>query len=787
MRALHRKLLRELRHNWVPVLSIALVMSCGTMTIMGLRSTLVSIRAARDQYFDAYRFGDVFARLQRAPENVAGRLAAIPGVATVDTRVSHDVKLDVPGLTDPATGYVVSLPETGMPRLNVVHVRRGRWPAPRSTDEVLVSERFAESNRLIPGDSVAAVINGRWRRLHIVGIGLSPEFVVELAASGGMFVDNRRFGVLWMRRSAMEAAFDMVGAFNDVAIRLAPGATEAAVIAQADRVLAPWGSTGAFGRRDQPSARTLDDEFTQLKVSATVFPVFFLIVASFLLNVVMSRLITSQREEIAALKAFGFAHREVGWHYLQFALAIVLLGAAIGVPSGAWIGAGFNALYADYFRFPQLPSRVDWNAATLAIGVSAGFGMLGAVGAVRRVMNLPPAEALLPETPRQWRFGSLTRIPLLDRLRTTNRMVLRNLERRPARTAAAIVGVGLAIALLATGRFPYDAFDRLIDVEFHQAQRYDASVVFTSTRPIAATDELAHAPEVVGVEGFRSVGIRLQRGATVRNTALTGLEPQGTLFRLTADDGRSYEVPLAGAVITAGLARVLGVAPGDTLPVQVLEQGVSRPVVVTAVVDPMIGQGLFMSRPAVNALLREGALVSGAYVSTGGGDPPAFYAALKAMPGVVSASSRAGVMRNIDEQMQQSVSFVRALIVGSACLIAIGVVYNSARITLAERGRELGSLRVLGFTSNEIARMLLGEQAAIVLLAVPAGVAVGALFSWFFARAFDNERFHFPFILTLRTQLFAVITVMIAAAGAGLVIRRRVGTLNMVTALRTRE
>ncbi len=396
MRALDRKLLRELRRHWVQITSIALVMGCGTMTIMGLRSTLTSIRAARDDYFDVYRFGDVFAHLERAPDAVAQRIARIRGVGAIETRIVRDVRLDVPGLSEPAIGHMVSIPEVRRSMLNELLIRRGRWIAPGSPREVLVSDRFAEVNHLAPGDSLSAVINGRWERLQIVGVAISPEFVVEYAGSG-LFVDNRRYGIVWASSELVGNAFDMKGAFNDVVIRLASATAEARVRSDLDALLQPWGGAPSFARKDQPAARVLEDEFSQLRTNATIFPLFFLFVAAFLLNVVLSRLVASQREEIAALKAFGYTDREIGWHYLGFGIAAVVLGAAVGIPAGAWMGARFSRLYQDYFRFPSIPSVIDWGAVGVGVGVSGGFALLGALSGVRRVMRLTPAEALRPE------------------------------------------------------------------------------------------------------------------------------------------------------------------------------------------------------------------------------------------------------------------------------------------------------------------------------------------------------------------------------------------------------
>jgi putative ABC transport system permease protein len=300
--------------------------------------------------------------------------------------------------------------------------------------------------------------------------------------------------------------------------------------------------------------------------------------------------------------------------------------------------------------------------------------------------------------------------------------------------------------------------------------------------------DLSHVDGILGVEPFRTTGIRITRGAVSRTTAITGLEPSSTLYRLVDADGREYPLPSSAAVMTLGLANILGIGLGDTVDVEILERGGEiRSIVIGGLFDSMIGQSVFMSRASLNALLREGDGASGAHLAIATGREHDVFASLKDQPAVAAANSRAATIRNIDEQIRQSMVFVLVLITSSACVIAMGVVYNSARIALSERGRELASLRVLGFTTNEVAGMLLGEQAAITAAALPVGVAFGALFSYALARGFQTERFHFPYVVTVRSQLFAIGVTVAAGALAGLVVRRRVRRLDMVAALRTRE
>jgi putative ABC transport system permease protein len=327
-----------------------------------------------------------------------------------------------------------------------------------------------------------------------------------------------------------------------------------------------------------------------------------------------------------------------------------------------------------------------------------------------------------------------------------------------------------------------------MDVEFRLAQRYDAVAAFAGERDVSAALELRHFEGIVSAEAFRTTTVRVRSGAVTRTVPLTGLAVAGELYHLVDVDGASYPVPDAGVAITAGLSRLLGVGPGDSLTVELLERaGETRVVDIAGVVDPMIGQGLYTSRRVVNALLREGDMASGAYLRIAPAREADAFAAMKRAPLLVGAISRAATIRNIDEQMRESMVFLLALIVSSACVIAIGVVYNSSRIALSERGRELASLRVLGFSTNEVAGMLLGEQLVMVMLAIPVGLGIGALFSAALVSAFETERFHFPLVFAARSQVFAALVTLGAAALAAIVIRGRVRRLNLVAALRTRE
>ena len=784
---LDRKLLRDLWEMKGQAFAIASVIAAGVTMFVTYLSNFDSLERTRQVYYDRARFADVFAALKRAPASLQPRIAAIPGVEVVATRVVADVTLDVPGMAEPAAGRLISLPERGRPPLNDVYLRRGRWVDAGRPDEVLASEMFCEAHGFGPGDRVAAIINGRRRWLTIVGVALSPEYVYAIRP-GEMVPDRRRFGIFWMGRQALASAFNMEGGFNDVSIALARGASPPEVIAALDRLIEPYGGLGSVPRSLQTSAWMLDNELAQLRSFGFILPLIFLGVAAFILNVALARALSLQRPQIAALKALGYSNRELGWHYIKWALAIAALGAVLGVVSGAWLGSGMISLYNRYFRFPVLEYHLSTGVAVMSLIGSLIVAALGAQSAVRRAVRIPPAEAMRAEPPARYRRSLFERPWRGLRLTLATRMVLRNMERQPLRSAMSVVGIGFAVSVLFVGLSFIDIMDVLINHQFFLAMRQDATVSFVEPRTGRAAYDIRHVPGVMDVETMRTVPARLRGARGSRTVGIMGLPEVPHLNRVVNRDGRPERLPANGLVLSKMLGDILAVGPGDLLRVEVLEG--ARPVrsiAVAALVDDSMGLQAYMRLDAVHALLREGDTVTGAAVTL---DPAAvarFYADVKIMPAVAGVALRETALQNFRETMAENMNLTIFINVIFAGIIAFGVVYNSARVSLSERSRELASLRVLGFTRGEISLILLGELALLTVLALPVGAVIGYVFGLLIMSGFNNEVYRLSFHVAPATVAWAFLTVIAAAVLSGLAVRRRLDRLDLVAVLKTRE
>ncbi len=786
MHPLDRKLVRDLLHLRGQMLAVALVVACGVSMFVTLRSMHRYLLGTQESYYAEYRFADVFASLRRAPLATAERIAALPGVTAVEPRIVVDVLVDVPGLPEPATGRLISIPRSRRPALNRLHLRRGRWLAGR--DEVMVSEAFARANGLQIGDTLGAVIHGRWQRLRIVGLALSPEYIYEIRGVGDIFPDNRRFGVMWIGEDQLAAAFDLEGAFNDVTLTLARGASEPATLARLDRLLARWGGVGAYGRADHISHRFVTDEITETQVTSVTIPAIFLGVTAFLLHIVMSRLVATQRDQIAVLKAFGYRNSTIGRHFLKLALAPVLVGSAVGVGLGLWFAVGLAGVYARFYQFPVLRYEPEPGIVVLAVLVAGGAALFRAWDAARRAMALPPAEAMRPEAPARFQKGWLERLAGRRLATPSARIVLRHLERRPWKAALSVVGIALAASIVVLGWYTFDAIEFMKNVQFRTVQREDVTVVLREPSSAGARQALARLPGVLRVEPFRLVAARLRHGHRTCRSALQGFDPRGELRQIIDRDVRRHELPAEGVLLTAHLAKKLAVRPGDTLTVEVMEgERTVRQVKVAGVVDEMLGLSAYLELGALNRLMQEGGTISGAWLAVDPRVRGELYDRLKRLPAVAGVGVRETALRGFETTVAESFWISISTLIAFACIIAFGVIYNGARIALSERGRELASLRILGFSRREVAGMLLGEQALLTLFALPLGAAFGFGVCALLALRFASDLFRLPLVVSGRTFLFAFLTVAVSAVVSGLAVRHRLNRLDLVQVLKTRE
>lgn len=785
MSLLNRKLRRDLFGLKSQALAVALVMACGLTMMIMTRSLILSLETTRDDYYREYRFADVFVHLKRAPNAIADDLAGIPGVAAVQTNIALQARLDISGMAAPATGLFLSLPEHGLAILNRLYLRNGRMlEGSALPGQVLTGEAFAEAHGLKPGDSLSAVLYGRRQNLKLAGIVLSPEYVFE-APPGSALPDNRSYGIFWMPYKELAAAANMDGAFNQISFTLAPGARQESVIADIDRMLRPYGGRGAYGLESHPSHTRLRDEIRILQGLSVGFPLVFLSVAAFMTNAVMSRQITLQREQIAILKAFGFTNRQIGTHYLKFALVIVLIGTGLGVLGGIFLGHRLVEMYHLFFRFPQLDFELARGVLVAAVLVCTLAAVIGVWGAVRTAVKLPPAEAMRPELPANFRTAIFERTRMGRSFSPSLRMALRNIERRPIRSLLTCIALALATGILVVPSSFRDGINYVLDYQWDVIQRQTVLATLIEPGPPQALANLRQLPGVTFAEPVRVAQAELHSGNHSRRLRIVGIPAKAILNRVIDAKNRQLVLPAHGIVLSVKLAEVLEVNPGDDLNVSILDG--RRPefvVPVVALSEDFAGTAAYMEIDALNRLLGEGDRITGAYLTISAGRWMEFLRAVKETPRTGGIVIKNAIREGFRKTTAESIGLIQKIYLTFATVVAFGIVYNSARISLSERQRELATLRVLGFTQREVGTVLIGELVILTLLALPFGLLIGSGLAAAILQTVNTEFVRLPLILTPANYAFAVLVVAVASLLSAILACWRLNQLDLVGALK---
>ncbi len=787
MKALDRKLLRDLWYMRGQAIAIALVLAAATATFVLSVGVHASLTDTRDAYYARNHFADVFASMTRAPRAIVARIGAIEGVQRAEGSIEQYATLDFPDSNVPVRALINSVDEYGHTQLNTVTLREGRMPQAGEAGEVVVDEAFATANELGPGDSVDALIYGSYQKLNIVGVGLAPNYIYSIAP-GDLVPDNQRFGIFWMGRRALEAATDRTEAINSLALTLERGASEADVIREVDSILEPYGGTGAFGREDHLSHAFLDNELMQLDAMTRVIPPVFLLVSTFLVYIVLGRMIRTERTQIGLLKAFGYSGAQIGVHYLKFALAIAVLATILGSGAGIWMGQAMTRLYAEYYRFPFLYYHMSWTVFIGAALLSLGAAGLGAYAGMRSAVKLAPAVAMSPPPPPVYRAGAVERLGSLAGFSAIGHMIVRHIARWPGRSAITAFGVALSLGLLFSTMQFMDASRTMLDSYFFRAQKQDMTISFTEPRNADVLHALEQLPGVIRVEGTRGVAVKLSNGNRTERTALESAEADSILSARIDAGGGEIPLPISGIMLSRQLADQLDLSAGDDVFVEMLGGRRTQMMMpVASIVDEFVGARAYAAEATLERIARDAAPVGSALVSI---DPAArddILSGLKDMPVVLGVTERDAALIKFEEIVNDNIFTMMFFYIAFASAIAVGVVYNSARILFSERAHELATLRVLGYHRSEVAIVLLGELALLVIVAVPIGCVIGYWLAQMMTSMFSSDLFRLPFAPTRATFGFSILVILIAALATAALVALRVLRLDMVRVLKARD
>lgn len=790
MQVLHKKLLRTLLKTPGQSLAVIMVVLCGTACYICIASAYRNLLLTRDTYYAQYRFADFEIHVDRVPHTVAMKLTELAGVRHVRGRIVQDVKVDVAGKREARVGRLISMPDVREPVLNDICLVRGRYFSEGAQNEVIVNERFAEQNGLSPGDRIEVSIETRKYPMRIVGTALSPEYVYMIRNVQELVPSPERFGVLWAPAPFVETALDMREACNNIVGDVDDPDALGAILDHAEDRLDSYGVFAKTKREDQISNRFLADEIRGLGVSARIVPGIFQGIAALILLVLLNRMVRTERTQIGLLKAFGYSNLTVSWHYIQFALILALAGAIGAFGVGQWLAYEMIQIYVSIYQFPLLEARVYPDVLTRSVAIALGFAAVGAVSAATRAARIHPAESMRPESPRfahrVWleRFDAVWR-----RLTFTGKMILRNISRNSFRAGVNVIGVMVSAGILIVGFFTIDALRYGLRFQFYEMQHQDVKVSFQREHGRDAFYDVTRFAHTRRAEPVLEYPFEIRNGWRKKDIIVTGLPRDAELQRLLSSEGETIDIGETGLVLEEHLSQTLGIGVGDLVTLKPLMGRVTkeREVVVSKVVRQFLGVAAYMNVDALSRLLDEPFVINAALLRLDTGREADLNHELRDVAGIASIVSRTDAYQAVLATLAQSMKIMNVMLVLFAGVIAFAVIYNVTSVSLAERQRELASLRVLGLTVGEVGRIMYVENFVLgamgLLLGYPFGLAVCRLI----IRAYDSDLYRLPFHVETRTYVITALLTSAFVCVANLAVRHKVIALDLVEVLKERE
>lgn len=782
---LHRKLSRDLGRMKGQLLTLSLIAGSGIALFVSSWSCYQSLIGAKETFYESHRFADVFVQLKRAPADLLNEWSRGPFIRQVETRLVVPGVIELSHQDEPISAHLVSFPRQPETSLNRVQILEGHEP--RAREDILVHPAFAKAHRLKIGQEFEILIQGQKRKFRMSGVGTSPEFVYALNPATPL-PDDRYFGVFWLKFETLEFLIDFSGAFNSVLVRLESGASVETVKAELNQRLKPFGAMRAIGRDHQLSARLIEDEISQLRITAVFMPFIFLGISAFLINVILSRYLALQRSQIGGLKALGFRDREIAIHYLQFISVIVSIGAVPGLLVGYLLGGAQMDLYRQYFNFPVIIYEPSAGVFLAGLGLATFMGLVGGGWAVRKAISVQPAEAMRAPAPEIFKTRGLGGTGRWIQVDQRTRMALRHLFHRPLRVTMTVTGVATGLSLMVMAMAWSDIINHMVTGQFGYAQREDMSLGFVQPRPLSVIGELNRMPGVLKVEGSREVPVYLSFGPHGQNTVLQGLQGTKALRRVTDADFRPLDPPQTGLLLSRRFSEKWQLRPGDVVRLERLDgvRGIFD-LPVEGFVDDMLGESAYLGLDSLWRLLGEEPVYSTAHLLVDPNESSRIYRLLHERPQVGTISLKTVMLRGFMESIGGMILAVVGLLVAFAVMVSVGVVYNSVRISLAERSWEFAGLRVLGYKPREVFDVLLIEFGFCLIAAIPLGLWGGRALIEATLGLVDSESFNFPAVIQPSSYGVAVGILVLSFSFSLTLAYFAVRQLKLVEALKARE
>jgi putative ABC transport system permease protein len=793
MLSLDKKLLRELWKIKGQVLAVTSVIACGITMYIAFYSAFLNLELSRDTYYAKYRFHDFSIQMEKAPLNSVFKIQNLPGVRAVSGRVVKDVTVSLKDKDELIIGRIIGLDSRKKSIIDNIHLVSGRLLTPGETNVCLVDDKFLKANKLNTGDFITVTLNGRKQNLKIIGTAMSPEFIYAIRNAFEIIANPEKFGIIWVNDDWIDTAFNMKGFYNEIIGEVYEQDNLDNILDSAGKILDSYGVYSKVKRKDQISNFIINSKIDGIKGASKTVPVIFLMIASVILLIVISRLVKRERTFIGLLKAYGYTNLEISFHYIKFASVIGLIGGLMGIAFGEWLSFGLINIYAQSFTFPELQFKFYTSSAVIGVLISLTCSLISALIAVEGVVKIMPATAMKESISSLVSVKTpFERIKIVwDNVSFTNKIILRNVWRYPFRSAFTAVGVMLSTTILFLGYFMNDSMGFLVDYQFNKIQKEDIKITFYLERNIKAFYEALRFPNIKKAEPMLLYPFELKNKWHIKQSVIYGLKKQPQLFGLINSDGKEIEAPSYGILLSERIARELDVKKGSKLIIKPLMGKIDteKEVIVAGTIKLYMGDGAYMNIDTLSNLLGNSTILNSILLKVDSPqDIPELNKIFKDIPAISSVELKKDVIDNFSKNIANSLSSMNVIFTIFAGIIAIAVIYNSTVINITEREREIASLQVLGFTESEVGRIVFNENIWLSLIGMFLGLPAGYLLCKVMtATVYNTDLFRLPFYVSNRTYIICAFTMTFFVFMTNMYMKKRIAKIDLVEVLKTRE
>lgn len=777
MSKLQRKLIRDFNTSRGIFLAVAVVILLGVAVFIAASMGYRNLKSSYDHSYEMLRFADFTIKVVEAPADIVDEMKSIPGVEAVTGRENTDIPFTIPG--DEAKRVLVraiTLPSDSHPAVNDVKVEEGSYFQGDEGNFLLVERSFAEYHGLHPEDVVSLTVDNHEVSFKVAGIVTSPEYIWPAKSRQELLVSPESFGVVFVPQDTM-ALLRGDSAINEVCFIVDEGADRAAVMAEAEAILEPYGIMEVVPSEEQPSNAALGLDIQEMGSVAQAYPLLFLVVGGLVTYVLLARIVLNQRSQVGLMRAVGYSRREVLVHYLSFALIIGVVGAVAGCVAGYLLSRVVTGLYSSALGLPFTKTEVEWQiiGEGLLLGIIPCViaGILPAYAAFR----LRPAEAMCIPAPVSGKKLLLERFsPFFYRLPNFWKIPLRNVRRNRRRSIYTVIGVAFGISLILVSITIIESINSFMSFQFTQIQKYDAQVTFAQSQPLTLVGEVQDSGDFAKVEPVLQVPVRLEHEGKDYTTMVTGLTPEAELYGLYSTSGERVSVSDEGILLSGALKNTLGVEVGDVITLR--SPSTLQQVKVAGFVKQPLGAFTYVPLERAQELMGGQPVINGLML----GVEPQHVASLRQkasqIPGVASVELTSETEAAVGERMSFNCNMVWIMF-GFGVALSLAIVFTTVTISIMERRREIATMRTLGESKGGIAAMLTRENMLLGLAGVVLGIPLGYALSAYFFSLLQTDMLSYSMVVPLRTYLLTVVVVILVILVSQIPAIRHLNRLNL--------